>query len=148
MKVLLLDKIAKLGDLGDEVSVKNGYARNYLLPQKLALRASDENRQRFEQMREELEQRVIQKLEGAEKRAAQLDDLTLTILMRVAEGGRLYGSVGPVEISTELAKLGIEIHKSEVRMPLGVLRELGEYEIEIHIHAEVVRTITVFIEQE
>ncbi|MCE2407672.1 MAG: 50S ribosomal protein L9 [Pseudomonadales bacterium] len=131
MKVLLLDRIANLGDLGEEVSVKNGFARNYLLPQKLALRST--------QMREELQQRVIERLEGAERRAAQLDDKTLTILMRVAEGGRLYGSVGPVEISTELAKQGIEIHKSEVRMPHGVLREVGEYEVQIHIHAEVIR---------
>ncbi|MCY4094217.1 MAG: 50S ribosomal protein L9, partial [Gammaproteobacteria bacterium] len=103
MKVLLLDRIANLGDLGEEVSVKNGFARNYLLPQKLALRSTDENRKRFEEMREELQRRVIERLEGAERRAAQLDDKTLTILMRVAEGGRLYGSVGPVEISTELA---------------------------------------------
>ena len=148
MKVLLLDRIANLGDLGEEVSVKNGFARNYLLPQKLALRSTDENRKRFEEMREELQRRVIERLEGAERRAAQLDDKTLTILMRVAEGGRLYGSVGPVEVSNELAKQGIEIHKSEVRMPHGVIREVGEYEVQIHIHAEVMRTITEFVQPE
>ncbi|MYD43136.1 MAG: 50S ribosomal protein L9 [Gammaproteobacteria bacterium] len=148
MKVLLLDRIAKLGDLGDEVTVKNGYARNYLLPQQLALRATDENRQRFEQMREDLHKKVVERLEGAERRAAQLEDKTLTILMRVADGGRLYGSVGPVEICTELEKQGIEIHKSEVRMPYGVIREVGEYEVQVHIHAEIERSITVFVEQE
>ena len=148
MKVLLMDRIAKLGDLGDEVTVKNGYARNYLLPQKLAMRASDENRQRFEKMRDELQQQAVAKLEGAERRAAQLDGKTLTLLMRVADGGRLYGSVGPVEISNELLRQGIDIHKSEVRMPRGVIRELGEHEVEVHIHAEIMRTITVFVEQE
>ncbi len=148
MKVLLLDRIARLGDLGDEVNVKNGYARNYLLPQKLALRATDENRQRFEQLRDELQQRVIARLEGAERRAAQLDDLTLTILMRVADGGRLYGSVGPVEISNALAELNVEIHKSEIRMPFGVIREVGEYDVQIHIHAEIIRSITVFVQPE
>lgn len=148
MKVLLLDQIAKLGNLGDEVTVKNGFARNYLLPQRLALRATDENRQRFEQMREELQQRVIERLEGAERRAAQLEDKTLTILMRVAEGGRLYGSVGPIEISAELEKQGIEIHKSEIRMPYGVIREVGEYEVQVHVHAEIVCAITVIVQSE
>lgn len=148
MKVILLDRIANLGDLGDEVSVKNGFARNYLIPNKLAWRVTDANRQHFEQIREELHQKVLEKLESAERRAEQLEDKTLTILMRVADGGRLYGSVGPVEISEVLAQQGIEVHKSEVRMPYGVIRELGEYEVDIHIHAEVTRTITVFVEQE
>ena len=148
MKVLLLDRIANLGDLGDEVTVKNGFARNYLIPNKLAWRVTEENRKHFEQIREELHQKVLEKLEGAERRAEQLQDKTLTILMRVADGGRLYGSVGPVEVSEALASQGIEVHKSEVRMPHGVIRELGEYEVDIHIHAEVIRTITVFVEQE
>lgn len=148
MKVLLLDRIANLGDLGDEVNVKNGYARNYLIPNNLAWRATDENRNHFEQIREELHQKVIEKLQGAERRAEQLEDKTLTILMRVADGGRLYGSVGPIEVSNALATQGIEIHKSEVRMPNGVIRELGEYEVDIHIHAEVIRTISILVEQE
>ena len=148
MKVLLLDQIAKLGNLGDEVTVKNGFARNYLLPKKLALPATDKNRERFEQMREELHKRHVERLEGAERRAAQLDDLTLTVLVRTGAEGRLYGSVGPLDISQELAKQNIEIHRSEVRMPDGVIREIGEYEIEIHVHAEISRVITVIVQSE
>ena len=148
MKVLLLDRIANLGDLGDEVNVKNGYARNFLIPHRLAWRATDENRVHFEKLREELKQKAIEKLEGAEKRAAQLEDKTLTILMRVAESDRLYGSVGPNEVVSELASDGIEIHKSEVRMPEGVIRNTGEFEIEIQVHPEVSRTITLIVQPE
>ena len=148
MRVLLLDRIANLGDLGDEVNVKNGFARNYLIPHKLAWRATDESRKHFETLREELKQRAIEKLEGAERRAAQLEDQTITILMRVAESERLYGSVGPVEICRALEVQGIEVHKSEVRMPDGVIREKGEYEIEIQVHPSVNRTITVIVEEE
>ena len=148
MRVLLLDRIANLGDLGDEVNVKNGFARNYLIPHKLAWRATDESRKHFETLREELKQRAIEKLEGAERRAAQLEDQTITILMRVAESERLYGSVGPVEICRALDAQGIEVHKSEVRMPDGVIREKGEYEVEIQVHPSVTRTITVIVEEE
>lgn len=148
MRVLLLDRIANLGDLGDEVDVKNGFARNYLIPQKLAWRATSESREHFEQLREELKQKAIEKLEGAERRAAQLDDQTITILMRVAESERLYGSVGSLEICKALELQGIEVHKSEVRMPDGVIRTTGEYEIEIQVHPEVTRTITVIVQEE
>ena len=148
MRVLLLDRIGNLGDLGDEVNVKNGFARNYLIPKKLAWRATDESRRHFEELREELKQRAIEKLEGAEQRAAQLEDRTLTILMRVAESDRLYGSVGPIEIASELVAQGIEVHKSEVKMPDGVIRTTGEFEIEIQIHPEVSRSITVIIQPE
>lgn len=146
MNVLLLERVNKLGDVGDEVRVKNGYARNYLIPQGLAMKATEESRQLFKEREEELRANAIEKLEGAEQRAAQLEDLTITILQRTLGEGRLYGSVGPIEITKELAELGIEVHKSEIRIPVGVIRETGEYEVEIHIHADVSRTIQVIVE--
>ncbi|MCY3628239.1 MAG: 50S ribosomal protein L9 [Gammaproteobacteria bacterium] len=146
MNVLLLERVANLGDLGDEVKVKNGFARNYLIPRGLALKATPDNRKIFEDREAELREKAIAKLQGAEQRAAQLTDLTLTILQRSLGEGRLYGSVGPLEISKELVNLGIEVHKSEIRMPSGVIRETGEYDIDIHIHADVSRTIHVIVE--
>ena len=148
MNVLLLDRITNLGNLGDEVRVKDGYARNFLIPQNLALKATAENRQVFAEREAELKQISIERLEGAEKRAAQLEDLEITILARAMEEGRLYGSVGPVEISRSLTDLGVAISKSEVRMPEGVIRETGEYEVDIQVHADVSRTIHVIVDAE
>lgn len=145
MNVLLLDRVTNLGDIGDEVRVKNGYARNYLIPQGLALKATPENRKIFEDREEELRAQAIEKLEGAEKRAAQLEDLEVTILQRALGEGRLYGSVGPVEISRALADLGIEVNKSEVKMPLGPIREVGEFDVDIQVHADVSRTVHVIV---
>ena len=146
MNILLLERIKGLGDLGDEVSVRPGYARNFLLPKGKALRATDANRERFVAEREQLEAAAIEKLQGAEKRAAQLDDLTISILARVAEGDRLYGSVGALEIARTLTELGIDTHRNEVQLPTGALREIGEYEIEVQVHADIKRTITVLIQ--
>ena len=148
MQVILLERITNLGALGDAVNVKNGYARNYLIPQHKALRATVENRQYFEEQRVELERLAIERLEGAQKRAAQLEGKTITHFARVAEGGRLYGSVGPVEVARILTSEGIEVHKSEVRMPTGVIRETGEYEVNVQLHADIVRTVTVIVEEE
>lgn len=145
MNVLLLDRVTNLGDIGDEVRVKNGYARNYLIPQGLALKANSENRKIFADREEELRAHAVEKLEGAERRAAQLADLEVTILQRALGEGRLYGSVGPVEISRALTNLGIEISKSEVKLPLGPIRELGEFDVNIQIHADVVRTVHVIV---
>ena len=148
MQVILLERITNLGSLGDEVNVKNGYARNFLIPQHMALRATDENRQYFEEQRAELDRLAIEKLEGAQKRAAQLEGKTITYFARVAEGGRLYGSVGPIEIARILTSEGVEVHKSEIRMPTGVIRETGEYEVDVQVHADIVRSVTVIIEEE
>ena len=148
MNVLLLDRITNLGDLGDEVRVKPGYARNFLIPQGLALKATEANRKLFSEREEELKKLAIDRLEGAEKRAAQLEDLEITVLARAIEGGRLYGSVGPVEIAREISDLGIEVSKSEVKLAGGVIRELGEYEVEIRVHADVARTIRVIVDTE
>lgn len=145
MNVLLLDRVTNLGDIGDEVRVKNGYARNYLIPQGFALKATPENRKIFADREEELRAQAIEKLEGAEKRAAQLEDLEVTILQRALGEGRLYGSVGPVEISRALANLGIEVNKSEIKMPLGPIREVGEFDVDIQVHADVARTVHVIV---
>lgn len=145
MQVLLLEKVQNLGDLGDEVSVKNGYARNYLLPQRKALRATDENREVFESRRKDLEAAALEKLQGAERRAAQLEDFNVTILARAGDGNRLYGSVGIMEIARTLNELGIEVHKSEVLLNEPI-RELGEYEVNIQVHADIVKTITVYVQ--
>ena len=145
MNVLLLDRVTNLGDIGDEVKVKNGFARNYLIPQGLALKATPENRTIFADREEELRAQAIEKLEGAEKRAAQLEDLEVTILQRALGEGRLYGSVGPVEISRALENLGIEVNKSEIKMPLGPIREIGEFDVDIQVHADVSRTIHVIV---
>lgn len=145
MQVLLLEKVQNLGDLGDEVSVKNGYARNYLLPQRKALRATDENREVFEARRKDLEAAALEKLQGAERRAAQLEDFNVTILARAGDGSRLYGSVGIMEIARTLNELGIEVHKSEVLLNEPI-RELGEYEVNIQVHADIIKTITVYVQ--
>lgn len=145
MNVLLLDRVTNLGDIGDEVRVKNGYARNFLIPQGLALKATPENRKVFADREEELRAQAVAKLEGAEKRAAQLVDLEVSILQRALGEGRLYGSVGPVEISRALANLGIEVNKSEIKMPLGPIREIGEFDVDIQVHADVVRTVHVIV---
>ena len=145
MNVLLLDRVTNLGDIGDEVRVKNGYARNYLIPKGFALKATPENRGIFADREKELRAQAVEKLEGAERRAAQLEDLEITIVQRSLDEGRLYGSVGPVEISRALANLGIEINKSEIKMPIGPIREVGEFDVDIQIHADVVRTVHVII---
>ncbi len=141
----MLEKIQNLGDLGDEVNVKRGYARNFLLPNQKALRATDENRTVFEGRRADLEAAELEKLKGAEKRAAQLDDFNVTILARAGDGNRLYGSVGSIEIARELSALGIEVRRQEVLLAEPI-RELGEYEVNIHIFADLVKTITVYVE--
>lgn len=145
MQVLLLEKVQNLGDLGDEVTVKNGYARNFLLPQRKALRATDENREVFESRRKELEAAALEKLQGAERRAAQLEDFNVTILAKAGDGNRLYGSVGILEIARTLNELGIEVHKGEVLLAEPI-RELGEYEVNIQVHADIVKTITVYVQ--
>ncbi|MCY3884768.1 MAG: 50S ribosomal protein L9 [Gammaproteobacteria bacterium] len=148
MNVLLLDRVTNLGDLGDEVRVKPGFARNYLIPRGLALKATDENRKVFAEREQELKAMAVERLEGAEKRAALLDDLEITILARAVDASRLYGSVGPVEIAREISDLGIEVNKSEVKLTTGAIRELGEFEVEIRVHADVSRIVRVIVDAE
>ena len=138
MEVILLDKLAHLGGLGDKVKVRNGYARNYLLPQKKAVMATKENLAKFEAQRAELEAKIAAELKAAEDRAAKLAEIgTVTILAKAGDEGKLFGSIGTRDIADALTAAGCEIHKSEVRLPEGVLRSVGEYEIALQLHADV-----------
>ena len=145
MNVILLEKIGNLGDLGDEVSVKPGFARNYLLPQGKAVTADDENRTIFEGRRAELEASANEKLAEANMRAEKLVDKELSISVKSGEEGRLYGSVGTQNIADALTADGIPVERSEIRMPEGVIRVLGEYEIAIQLHTDVTAHIKVVV---
>ena len=145
MNVILLEKIGNLGDLGDEVSVKPGFARNYLLPQGKAVTADDENRTVFEGRRAELEASANEKLAEANTRAEKLVDKQLSIAVKSGEEGRLYGSVGTQNIADALTSEGIPVERSEIRMPEGVIRVLGEYEIAIQLHTDVTAQIKVAV---
>tara|TARA_Y100000814_G_C12263828_1_gene379356 strand:+ start:210 stop:656 length:447 start_codon:yes stop_codon:yes gene_type:complete len=145
MNVILLEKIGNLGDLGDEVSVKPGFARNYLLPQGKAVTADDENRTVFEGRRAELEASANEKLAEANTRAEKLVDKELSIAVKSGEEGRLYGSVGTQNIADALTAEGIPVERSEIRMPEGVIRILGEYEIAIQLHTDVTAEIKVVV---
>tara|TARA_B100000614_G_scaffold249679_1_gene258960 strand:- start:368 stop:814 length:447 start_codon:yes stop_codon:yes gene_type:complete len=145
MNVILLEKIGNLGDLGDEVSVKPGFARNYLLPQGKAVTADDENRTIFEGRRAELEASANEKLAEANTRAEKLADKELSIAVKSGEEGRLYGSVGTQNIADALTAEGIPVERSEIRMPEGVIRVLGEYEIAIQLHTDVTAQIKVVV---
>ena len=145
MNVILLEKIGNLGDLGDEVSVKPGFARNYLLPQGKAVTADDENRTVFEDRRAELEASANEKLAEANTRAEKLVDKELSIAVKSGEEGRLYGSVGTQNIADALTADGIPVERSEIRMPEGVIRVLGEYEIAIQLHTDVTAEIKVVV---
>jgi len=145
MNVILLEKIGNLGDLGDEVSVKPGFARNYLLPQGKAVTANDENRTVFEGRRAELEASANEKLAEANTRGEKLADKELSIAVKSGEEGRLYGSVGTQNIADALTAEGIPVERSEIRMPEGVIRVLGEYEIAIQLHTDVAAQIKVVV---
>lgn len=145
MQVILLDKIGKLGNLGDQVSVKAGFGRNYLLPYGLAVPATAENQTAFEAQRAELEAQVAERKAEAEARAAQLNEIELSLVAKAGEEGKLFGSIGPRDLAEAIAQSGIDIAKSEVRMPEGPLRNTGEYDIVLQLHAEVTATVRVVV---
>jgi large subunit ribosomal protein L9 len=137
VNVILLEPLGGLGDLGDEVSVKAGFARNFLLPQGKAVRATDENRQVFEERRVELETAANERLTTSQSRAGKLEGVELTIVVKAGEEGKLYGSVGTQDIATALGEQGADIQKSEVRLPGGAIRALGDYLVAVQLHADV-----------
>ncbi len=137
MEVILLEKLGKLGNLGDKVKVKSGYGRNYLLPFGKAVAATEANVAEFETRRAGLEKSANEKLSTAETRAESLVDLVVTIEATAGEGGKLFGSVGPRDVADAITSAGVEVSKSEVRMPQGPIRELGEYQVVVHFHADV-----------
>ncbi|HFD91801.1 MAG TPA: 50S ribosomal protein L9 [Gammaproteobacteria bacterium] len=148
MDVILLNKVENLGNLGDMVSVKPGYGRNYLIPSGRAVLATPENRKAFEERRAELEKAVAEALAAAEARRSALSELSVTITHKAGEEGKLFGSVGTAEIAEAVTAAGVEIKKQEVRLPAGPIRQVGEFDIELHLHPEVNVTIKVEVEPE
>jgi len=148
MNVILLERVNNLGDLGDEVSVKAGFARNFLLPKKKAVRASDANRAVFEERKKELEDAANEKLAAAKARAEALNEYLLTIQVKAGEEDRLFGSVGTQDIADALVSKGLEVERSEVRLPDGAIRVLGEYEVDIQLHSDVTAMIHLHVTAE
>ncbi len=145
MDVILLEKIANLGNLGDKVNVKGGYARNFLLPQGKATAATAANVEAFEARRAELEKQAAEKKAEADARAAKLADLTVTIAANSGDEGKLFGSIGTRDIAEAVSAAGVELDKSEVRLPNGALRNTGEYDVEVHLHTDVEATVKVVV---
>lgn len=141
MDIILLEKVGKLGNIGDQVAVKAGFGRNYLLPQGKAIPATAENVAEFEARRAELEAAAAAKLEEAQARAGKLAEISITIGAKAGDEGKLFGSVGAKDIADAITAAGVEVNKSEVKLPEGALRETGDYEIDLQVHAEVIQTV-------
>jgi large subunit ribosomal protein L9 len=148
MNVILLERVNNLGDLGDEVSVKPGFARNYLIPNAKAVQANNANREVFEQRRVELEAKANEILNSARTRAEKIEGHILTIMVKSGEEGRLYGSVGTQDIADALTSDGHVVERSEVRLPDGAIRALGEYDIALQLHSDVTAGIKVAVVEE
>ena len=148
MQLILLEKIQKLGDLGDTVNVKPGFGRTYLVPQGKAVPATKENLAAFEARRAELEQAADDRLTQASGRSRALLDLCINITANASEEGKLYGSIGPREVAEAVSAAGHTINKSEVVMGEGPIRLIGEYDVLVHLHADVEITIKLVIDPE
>ena len=145
MQVILMEKLANLGDLGEVVRVKDGYARNYLIPHGKAKRATEANIKAFEARRTELEKAQAQALAAAQERGAKLEGMTLQIVQKAGVDGRLYGSVTNYDIVEALTKQGHEVERSQVRMPDGPLKQVGDYKLQIALHPDVIVAVNVAV---
>jgi large subunit ribosomal protein L9 len=145
MDVILLQKVANLGNIGDRVKVRSGYGRNYLLPHGKATLATPDNVARFEARRDELEKLAREHLSSAEERAAAMKDFKLTITAKAGTEGKLFGSIGTSDIAEAATKAGFKVERSEVRMPTGPLRMVGEHSVGLHLHADIDVPLTVSI---
>ena len=146
MQIILLDKVSNLGGLGDNVAVKSGYARNFLFPQGKAVPATKANIEKFEARRAELEAKLAADLTAANDRAAKLAALgEVTIASKAGDEGKLFGSVGTRDIADAITEAGVKVSKAEVKLPTGTLRETGEFEIDVQLHAEVTATVKVVV---
>ena len=143
MQIILLEKVAKLGNLGDVVKVKQGYARNFLIPQKLARRATEAAIKEFEGRRAELEKAAAAKLVAAQSLGEQLSGKTVRITQKAGVDGRLFGSVTNQDIAEALGKMGLTVVKSQVRLPNGPLKTVGEHPVSVAPHGDVVAEVTV-----
>jgi large subunit ribosomal protein L9 len=148
MEIILLEKVDNVGGIGDMVRVKSGYARNYLIPQGKATLATPANVAKFEARRAELEAKAAGELAEAQGRAKKLEGVVLKITMPAGTEGKLFGSVGTVDIAEALGKLGVEVERSEVRLLEGPIRMAGEHTIELHLHTDVNVDLKVVVEAE
>ncbi len=145
MQVILMEKVVNLGGLGDVVKVKDGFARNFLIPQGKAKRATATNLKEFENRRADLEKKANEQLTGAQERAQKLEGLKIDIAQKAGVDGRLFGSVTNADISEALGKLGLQVKKAEIRMPQGPLKHIGEYPITLQLHTDVLAHIAVHV---
>ena len=145
MQVILIDKVGKLGDLGDVVKVKDGYARNYLIPTGRARRATQANMEAFATQKAELERVAAEKLADSQRRAEKLEGCSVTISQKAGVDGRLFGSITNADIADALKAQGHEVVKSEIRLPEGPFKTLGEYPVVLALHADITANITVVV---
>lgn len=145
MQIILLEKVVNLGQLGDVVKVKDGYARNFLIPHGKAKRATAQNLAEFEKRRADLEKAQVEQLAQAQERAAKLDGMMIQIAQKAGVDGKLFGSVTNIDISEALAKQGFEVPKAAIRMPEGPLKVVGDHPLKVALHTDVVVTITVSV---
>lgn len=145
MEVILLENIRNLGKFGTKVNVANGYGRNFLIPKGKAVAATKDNLAQFEARRAELEQNAQQKLQQAQEKAAEINNVHLTIEMRAGDEGKLYGSIGTIELVKAFSAKNVEVQRQEILLPNGAIRELGDYEVEVQLHAEVIAVAKVSV---
>nr|WP_244772932.1 50S ribosomal protein L9 [Alysiella crassa]UOP06048.1 50S ribosomal protein L9 [Alysiella crassa] len=145
MQIILLERVAGLGNLGDVVTVKNGYARNFLIPTAKAKRATEANLKEFEARRAELEAKQAAILADAQARKAKLDGQTITVAQKAGVDGRLFGSVTNADIAEAIKATGVEVVKSNVRLPEGAFKAIGEYDVEVALHADAVASIKLVV---
>ena len=148
MEVILLEKVENLGNLGDRVKVRPGYGRNFLIPSGKATPATEEHIKAFEARRAELEKAAADALAKAEARRDQLVGLSITIRAKAGDEGKLFGSVGTTDIAAAITATGVELERSEVRLPEGAFRQIGEYQVALHLHTDVNTEITLLVEAE
>ena len=146
MQIILMEKVVNLGALGDVVKVKDGFARNFLIPQGKAKRATEKNLKEFEARRADLEKKANEHLTGAQERGAKLEGQKIEVTQKAGVDGRLFGSVTNADIAEALTKAtGIQVKKADIRMPTGPLKHIGEFPIVLHLHADVEANITVVV---
>ena len=148
MEIILLEKVQNLGNLGDKVNVKPGFGRNFLIPSGKAVPATEANVAEFEARRAELEKADAEKLAVAQARADKLAGLTVTIACKASDEGKLFGSVSNIDVADAVTAAGVEINKAEIRMPEGAIREIGEFDISIHLHTDIDSSIKVVVAAE
>lgn len=150
MEIILLENVRNLGKFGSKVNVAKGFGRNYLIPQGKAVPATKDNLVKFEADRAELEKAAKDKLQSAQERAAEINNVHMKIEARVGDKGKLFGSIGTIELVKAFKDHGVELERQEIRLPHGAIRETGEYVVEVQLHAEVVAEakVTIIAEEE